>query len=548
MKRDTVILGLLATATACNEHPLTPLEAQVSAGVHQTADLPSRPKIDFLLVVDDSGSMAEEQMNLANNFDILARYLHDDLGGRADVRVAVTSTDVARRDAGGFILPKTAGCEDVPAILKIGPGSDTLTADDIAWRMGCLTALGTQGGNREMGLEAMRLALDCNGPNAASFGPCCVPDPGGGDRLTYDRNCTEAPEFNRPDATLVVVFLTDEDDCSDPAANPAASQREICRTGRPQPGDCDPGEDPGACRVRRCDISRQALHAICRHGPGQLDADGIPAAYGDPVYCHNGDRAACFATECEGMDPVSCHRERCAADETTGGARYANASLYTCQWFPEVLTPVEDYRRYLVDLKRDPRRQLVVAAFTGAPAQTEAGHVARYVLPLEPTDAACDAEDLAPTEACCPGGFCEGPPAVSCDSALGRAFAGHRYLELARGFGERGLGCDPGGTCVTLCDGDLSAAVGSLIRVLDHRCFCLDAPPTGDRVTVQMTCLDGTCAPRLLADDEWRLEDTRTDCAGGLAVCLNEPPPPRARLSFDYGRAVGDTPTAHGSY
>src|SRR5690606_37187995 len=41
----------------------------------------------------------------------------------------------------------------------------------------------------------------------------------------------EEPAFLRPDAVLAVVIISDEDDCSDPAENRAASKRVVCRPG-----------------------------------------------------------------------------------------------------------------------------------------------------------------------------------------------------------------------------------------------------------------------------------------------------------------------------
>lgn len=540
----TPLLSLsFAALAACNDHPLLPLEASLSGGMRETVEYPRVSNVDFLFVVDDSGSMAEEQANLAHNFEALAGLFATGLGGRANVRVAVTDTDLQRADRrGAFVTPDDPDCAGVPSVLSLGVGSALEGAPEaeVSRALRCLTTLGTRGSNREKGLEAMRLALSCDGPNAARFGACCVPGDDG--RPVYDRNCTASPDFLRPDATLVVVFLTDEDDCSDPAENPARSTRAICRTGRPEADDCEAGESAEACRARRCDISAQPVRAICRHGAGDLDAAGVPSAYGDAEYCPSGDRAACFATECRGRTAADCHAHFCGGPGAPPVDPAENLKLSTCQWFPGVLTPVDDYRRFLADLKRDPANRLIVAAFTGTPRHTEAGAPVAFGLPVAPTDPACEGAGGLdePSEACCPGGRCEGEPLSACTSDFGDAAAGLRYLALAEAFGDRGLGCHDPEQCVSLCGGDLAGPLGRLFRVLEEALTveCLTAPALEDTVNVRLECPDGACAPTMLPDTAWAVEPDPA-CASGQSLHLAAPPPLGARLVLSYGLDLG---------
>ena len=574
--------ALALTLPACSPHPLLPLETSLQAAVHETYTLPTAPKVDLLFVVDDSGSMQEEQDNLARNFARLAEWLQTDLGGRASVRIAVTSTDFEHADRrGAFVAPTTtsdANCDDLPLIdtppgwrptdpheapparpsidtppgwrptdqpiLHAGSDNPDLTAEALTRRVACLTHLGTRGSNREKGLEAMRAALSCEGPNAAVYGACCVPGPDG--RRHFDRECAAEPEFLRPDALLAVVFLSDEDDCSDPAASPAESKRSLCRGAAPQAGQCDPGESATLCRARLCDIAEVPVLAICRHGPADSDRDGVPDAYGDPVYCRSGDKAGCFAVECGARDAATCHHDLCAAPSGEVAAALRQASLSNCAWFPDVLTPVDDYAAFLRDLKADPDRQVIVEALTGVPDTAATGAALRATLPLHPRDAACAAEPLVNPQACCPDGFCEGPPHAACESSNGTAQAGFRYLALARDFGVNGLGCrgpdDP--DCVTLCDGDLTGAIKGLATTLYDGwfCYCLDGAPVPDSLRVELTCPDGTCSPGPLPPDAYTVE-SRDVCPSGAAVCLNEAPPPGARVTLDLLRAPDNRDT-----
>ena len=71
--------------------------------------------------------------------------------------------------------------------------------------------------------------------------------------------------------------------------------------------------------------------------------------------------------------------------------------------------------------------------------------------------------------------------------------------------------------------------------------FCLDAPPRGDTVSVELRCPHGGCAPKRLSAGELTLESGRAECTSGMAVCLEQPPPPRAHLEVTYGVDVPDT-------
>jgi hypothetical protein len=213
-----VALAALAAAllAACDDPPASAVEtcsAEVRAGAVRT---------DVLFVIDESGSMSQEQQNLRAG-----------LGGfvdalvaspvRNDFRVGVTTTSVAGFDpalvsyaagpnAGlGYPVPYPAGAlvaiardgagapvtgrlDYAPATGFGGPrwldaGSATL-ADD--FRANVL--LGTSGSGKEEPFRAARLALEAR---------VAAGEPNAG--------------FLRPGARLAVVFVTDEDDCSDAA-------------------------------------------------------------------------------------------------------------------------------------------------------------------------------------------------------------------------------------------------------------------------------------------------------------------------------------------
>jgi hypothetical protein len=162
-------------------------------------------KMDLVFVVDNSGSMAEEQTNLATNFPqfatLLNAYMVDgDLP--LDYRVAITTTG---RDVDYVTV--------IPAIPPLLPeqqiplseeGDDGVfrqtcsmprkwlerTDPNMEQTFACAANVGTGGPGMEMPLHASELALD--------------------DRVADGTNAG----FLREDALLAIVYLTDEDDCS----------------------------------------------------------------------------------------------------------------------------------------------------------------------------------------------------------------------------------------------------------------------------------------------------------------------------------------------
>lgn len=161
--------------------------------------------IDILFVIDNSGSMAEEQVSLAQNFPRFINVLEGIEGGLPNVHIGVISTDLG---AGPFNIAGCTGNGDNGTLQSTARGGtdpqlqDAFIKDledgnggrirnysgDLASAFSSIAQLGTDGCGFEQQLEAMRRAL--NGSNATNAG------------------------FLRPEAYLAVIFVTDEDDCS----------------------------------------------------------------------------------------------------------------------------------------------------------------------------------------------------------------------------------------------------------------------------------------------------------------------------------------------
>lgn len=181
-------------------------------------------RVDLLFVIDDSGSMEQEQNTLKGEMPAFIEALTtgrgpgiEDFTPIRDLRVGMVSTDMG---TGGFAIPtcdepnfggdgvlqREAGCgiqPDGPPYLGLQPGDD---AGDFASDVQCLATLGTDGCGFEQHLDAMLKAV------TPSTSPVTF--------VNGSRGNADGPNesFVRPDSLLVIVVLTDEDDCS--AANP----------------------------------------------------------------------------------------------------------------------------------------------------------------------------------------------------------------------------------------------------------------------------------------------------------------------------------------
>jgi hypothetical protein len=159
-------------------------------------------KMDILFVIDDSGSMGEEQANLVSNFprfiEILDAY-RTDTGNPLDYRLGVTTTG---KD---FTTVVNFGAGFPPmTIAETGPNGELLqecgmprkwieSADsDVSGTFSCVAEVGTGGSSVEMPLLMTETALTTRVADGTNAG------------------------FLREDALLAVVILTDEDDCSRP--------------------------------------------------------------------------------------------------------------------------------------------------------------------------------------------------------------------------------------------------------------------------------------------------------------------------------------------
>ncbi len=130
-------------------------EARPLRNVEQTDIITqvTTPKVDILYVIDNSGSMREEQDALTENFPIFIDYF---LGSGLDYHVGVTSTDMDERSGNNGTKGKLRNFRGLRWLDRINAPSEA-DAKRIFTQM---AAMGTTGSPTEKGLAATYAALE----------------------------------------------------------------------------------------------------------------------------------------------------------------------------------------------------------------------------------------------------------------------------------------------------------------------------------------------------------------------------------------------------
>jgi hypothetical protein len=200
-RASTLILSLFIIQPACTSDTTPSIEGLERAVTMQPQP---NPNLDLLFVIDNSGSMYDEQESLAH---WAQQYLFGALdlsaGLELNLHIGVISTDLG---AGNYNISACEGSGDDGRLQNVARGIDCTGPTDLYIRdvddgqggrernytgdladtFACIARLGADGCGYERPLEAMQRALT-------------HPDNAG---------------FLREDALLAVVFITDEDDCS----------------------------------------------------------------------------------------------------------------------------------------------------------------------------------------------------------------------------------------------------------------------------------------------------------------------------------------------
>jgi hypothetical protein len=212
-----IALPLMALVASCNAHPVEPFSENLLAEAIDVEVSAGANKVDILFIVDDSGSMCEEQASLRSNIAVFIDQIVD-VG--ADFHLAVITTDMTDPEESGRFqnIPDNEpgsqctaevdisqcatpdnGEEYPPLILRASDprylnDDGSINRPKLQRDFGCSATVGIKGDGFEMGLEAAKTAMDLNLRESYNAG------------------------FLRDDAFLGIIFISDENDCSDRGA------------------------------------------------------------------------------------------------------------------------------------------------------------------------------------------------------------------------------------------------------------------------------------------------------------------------------------------
>jgi hypothetical protein len=214
-------LLLLVLVAACGDDAQHPIDAARDAPPDTTpaptrSDVLSVPasvvgKVDLLVMVDDSPSTADKTANLKASFPALIATLDALPGGRPDLHIGVITSDVG-----------TKGMADAQPGPSIGSGQGACVGT------GKAGVLQTQGSALVTGKYLSDVATSTGretnytGTLADAFSAiasvgaagCGFEQPLQAIQLALSPETTANAGFLRPEANLVVLILSDEDDCS----------------------------------------------------------------------------------------------------------------------------------------------------------------------------------------------------------------------------------------------------------------------------------------------------------------------------------------------
>ncbi len=214
IRRLVLFLLLSVQFFGCQDYPYQEVKASVTTVVWDPQEVEISAEADILFVIDNSGSMAGEQRQLAESFKVFTSKLEEKFGDKYHIAIVTT----------GMESPGCPWCSDVYTSSCTNPtgesgrfqdrvcknvGTDTNPDYQCRTGSGCLVVtgdnkscfydpvsqegtvfVGVKGCGFERGLAPMRVALE---------------------ELAGNYNAG----FLRDDAMLVVVVISDEEDCGE---------------------------------------------------------------------------------------------------------------------------------------------------------------------------------------------------------------------------------------------------------------------------------------------------------------------------------------------
>lgn len=455
-RRIGAVVGscLLAVPTACLDHPLKPVDPHSQTQYSDSLPLSLNKDVDILFVIDNSGSMAQEQATLARNFERFIAELEQD-GVDANYRIGVTTTDTGHIDcgttapeAGALVLEScldrpaefvrgaenhfTAACESICELAGLETTPTAVLLDESPRSRPWIERI-AGATNLPEGVSTTQ-AFECFGPQGVAG--CGFESPLEAMRKALVRTSIEDQNsfgFVRPSALLAVVFVTDEEDCS-------------ARRGQPFDQIWDPDGDKSLWGPDNLDEPLPGSEVCWNAG---VTCEGGPGIYDD---CQPADKGV------HGEDVEPEH-----------------AVLYPVDEYVDVLQKVEDDKR-----RFDPGMEVLVAVLGGVPSGYSDGDAE---IPFQ--DGTGASAEFQRDHGIGPG----------CASAAGEAVPPVRLRAFAEAFAVTDApGEPPTRNLYSVCDDDYSDALEQIANAIGRKlppaCMpvCVaDTKPETDELDEQCT-------------------------------------------------------------
>jgi len=199
-------LGLLLCLAACGPGPRPGDPGGDGDDVGPGADVDGGtagacPNVDLLFVIDDSGSMADQQDSLIASFPGFVTGIQSRLGQAQSYHIGIVTTEDYQANAVGCreigdLITQTGGPSSSASMCGPFAGGHSWmdgTEPSLAQKFACVGKVGAGGSSDERIARAVMNALE---PSRNAQGACNA-------------------GFSRPESLLVIVIITDEDDVAD---------------------------------------------------------------------------------------------------------------------------------------------------------------------------------------------------------------------------------------------------------------------------------------------------------------------------------------------
>lgn len=260
--------------------------------LEQVATFPAAPRpLDLMLVIDDSGSMTDKQDALASTFPGLVAKLASFDGGLPDLHISVVSTDMGTSSSADELPGAPVGAIGNGGCMGRGQNGAFVVQPDVLRTTTALNFLQHPRGGEPNYNGTLEAALSAQVKLGARG--CGFEQPLAATKAAFENPVNAS--FVRPEASLAVVILSDEDDCSARSTTlfaPDSTELGILHSFRcfrfgvecspdnvNEPGAktaCQPRQDPAAI-IDDVAPYREAIMAAKGHDPRKVMLGAIVA-------------------------------------------------------------------------------------------------------------------------------------------------------------------------------------------------------------------------------------------------------------------------------